>query len=61
VAYFDLRILMTEYTNTSGLGLLSLRHLHGSSVERLRLWTNRKANKYFGKKATNKEILEDIE
>ena len=52
---------MTEYTNTSGLGLLSLRHLHGSSVERLRLWTNRKANKYFGKKATNKEILEDIE
>jgi hypothetical protein len=41
---------MTEYTNTSGLGLLSLRHPYSSSVERLKLLTNRKANKHFGKK-----------
>jgi hypothetical protein len=39
-----------------GLGPLSLRHLHDSSVERLKLWINRKANKYFGKKTTNKEL-----
>jgi hypothetical protein len=45
---------------SAALSLFSLRHLHGSSAERLKPLANRKANKHFGRKGTNKEILESI-